>query len=156
MQGLSPRARVSDPIPDKPVFPTRARLISLMDICIHYLIHRPEISTAQLPSELREHIENRKKDEFYRVLPSYSIKKVHEFNDPMEECLNRLYITKGKDNRIKIVLEILQFADENFDSWRYYQGFSATMRQKLTDLPDEGLPIEVSRHYLLKWFDQKL
>ena len=151
MEGISPRR--SDDILDKPVYPTKARLISLIDICIHYLIHRPEISTSQLPSELQDHIKNRRGDDYYRVLPAYSTGHLNKINDLITEHLNRCYSTKGKDNKIKILLEMFQCADENFDSWRYLQQFSATMRKKLIDLPSEGFPIEVSRHYLLKWFD---
>lgn len=48
-------------------YSTCTRLISLTDICIHYLINHPEI-----PAELQEHIQKRKDDSYYRVLPMYS------------------------------------------------------------------------------------
>lgn len=141
---------------DKPVYPTSMRLISLTDICIHYLINHSEIPITLLPLELKEHIENRKNDECYRVLPAYSEEKWNRFGNIMREHLDRFYIEEEKANRINIMLKMFQSVDEDIESLRYTLSLSLTIKQKLIDLPKQGFPIETSRYYLLKWFSHKL
>lgn len=137
-------------------YPTQSRFLSLTDTCIHYLINHPEISVASLPIELREHMEKRKLDHMYRVLPEYSHDKYMIFQRPTLEYFNRISMTDGKANKIDIVIEMLKFIDGHLDTLKYVSSNANAFRCKLIELSSQGFPIEMSRHYLLKWFDQKL
>lgn len=139
-----------------PIYPTKIRLISLTDICIHYLIHHPVIPVSSLPSELQEHIEKRKDDPFYRVLPMYSVEKCRIFRTTIVEYIGRIDNMSKKGDKINLVLEMLKVVDNDLDSLRYAWKFGAKMQEKLINLPCDGFPVTISRCYLLKWFDYKL
>lgn len=157
MEGQSPYSiGLSDCIPQKPTYPTDIRLLSLIDTCIHYLIHHTEISISSLPSELHEHIQKRKDDSFYRVLPEYSIEKHHSFVELLNNHLIRLRDTDGKDNKITIAIEIFRYFDDHLESLRYFWNDSDIIKQKLIKFSKEGFPVAISQQYLLKWFNYKL
>lgn len=158
MQETSPREspKISRYIPQKPVYTTQIRFLSLIDTCIHYIIHHPEISTISLPLELQEHMEKRRSDEMYRVLPAYSLGDYQIVSNEIIRYLDRIALTNRKDNRINAIIDMLKFVDENLDILRYDHKYANTLRKKLIDIIDEGFPIAVSQHYLLKWFDYKL
>lgn len=157
MKGQSPYSiGLSDCIPQNPTYPTDIRLLSLIDTCIHYLIHHPEISISSLPSDLHEHIQKRKDDSFYRVLPEYSIEKRRDFSKPLNDHLIRLQNTDGKDNKITIAIEVFRYLDDHIDSLRYLCNESDVIKQKLIKFPKEGFPSAISQQYLLKWFNYKL
>lgn len=145
-----------DLIPKKSSYPTKIRFLSLIDTCIHYLINHPEISVSSLPIELQEHMKKRELDGMYRVLPEYSHEKYMIFQSPTLEYFNRISMTDGKANKINIVIEMLKFIDGHLDTLRYVSSNADAFRCKLIDLSRDGFPIEVSRHYLLKWFNYKL
>ena len=134
-------------IVSKQIYPTDIRLISLIDTCIHYLIHHPEVPLLQLPVELQEHIQKRKNDSFYRVLPEYSIEKRRDFVKPLNNHLIRQQDTDGKDNKITIAIEILRYLDDHIDSLRYLCNESDVIKQKLIKFPKEGFPIAISQQY---------
>ena len=137
-------------------YPTKLRFLSLTDTCIHYLIHHPEIPVLSLPLELQEHIEKRKEDSHYRVIPMYSVDKYQIFRTAIFVYVDRMENTTGKGDKINLVLEMIKVIDDDLDSLRYIWKFGARVREKLIDLPSAGFPLPVSKRYLLKWFDYKL
>ena len=146
--------RLSDNIPQRNTI--KVRLLSLIDTCIYYLVSHPEISTSSLPSKLQEHIWKHEDDPYYRVLPQYSYEIYQSFSNPIFEYYRQLDHTVGEANRINIVSELLQYIDGNLNCMRYLPRFSNTIFRKLIDFPNDGLPVEISQYYLLKWFDYKL
>lgn len=154
MQGASPQR--SDYISEKPIYSTRIRFLSLIDICIHYLINHPVIPVTTLPLEVQEHIERRKADDMYRVLPEYSFEKYEIILRNIQGYLDSVSSTNGKDNKINIAIDMLRSLDEHLYHLRYVNVHAKGIQQKLIDLPSDGFPIAVSQHYLMKWFDYKL
>lgn len=149
MQGTSLLfSRLTEFIPLIPTYPTEIRFLSLTDICIHYLIHNPKIPITFLPIELQEHIERRKVDSKYRVLPEYSADKYLIFKDGMTSRYHQLDLTCEKDNRLAVILDMLTL--------KYCYRFGDVVRDKLIRFPiEDSFLLGISRYYLVKWFDYR-
>ena len=89
--------------------------------------------------ELHEHIQKRKDDSYYRVLPMYSGEKRDYFTNEMLSYFNQFEYTHGISPRVSQT-QIFRFIDDN-NAVLYYDhpNFRITIRKKLIELSAEGL-----------------
>lgn len=143
-------------ITGQPIYPTRFRRLSLVDICIHCLVNHPEIPVTSLPLDIQEHLQKRRDDPYYRVSPVYSGERWNSFAQPMLECHRIVTESVDRDQRIDSVIKMLKCIDDNIDLFHYDPGYCDSMREMLIKFSGNEFIGEISQYYLLKWFDYKL
>lgn len=154
MQGIFTQAcRLYHVITGRPIYPTRFRRLSLIDICIHCLVNHPEITVTSLPLDIQEHLQKRRDDPYYRVSPMYSGERWEDFEKPMLEYHRIIMESADRDHRNDSMVKMLKCIDENTDIFNYSRECSDSFREMLIKLSDIESFSELSRHYLLKWFD---
>lgn len=137
-------------------YPTEIGFLSLVDTCIHRIIHHSEINTSGLPKELHEHIENRKRDEYYRVSPEYSHEKFKTFTDIIEKFVVRMTTIHGETKRLDAFIELFKSINDFRNDLQYYPRLNGTMKSKLLEVAKHGVRIDIAKRYLWKWYGYKL
>jgi RimJ/RimL family protein N-acetyltransferase len=105
--------------------------LSLLDTCLDYILHHPEIDRSYLPVELRDHLDARHRDPCYRVNPRYSYIIKLDFDDQLEHHMKPIELYSQPQDRAKCVRAMMEFLCENRHFLSYRRQLGCIVQNKL-------------------------
>jgi ribosomal-protein-alanine N-acetyltransferase len=105
--------------------------LSLLDTCLDYILHHPEIDRSYLPVELQDHLDARRRDPCYRVNPRYSHTIKLDFDDQLEHHMKPVELYSKPQDRAKCVSAVMEFLCENRHFLSYRRQLGCIVQNKL-------------------------